>query len=420
MLFKTFLSNETKNNESLLQALKKIKMKKLSLLFAVLFTAFYSNAQNVAINNDGTSAASSAMLDVKSTTKGFMMPRVTSAQRTTIASPALGLLVFDTDTKTIWAYDGSTWKNLYTSGGGGSLTLPYNQSVNAAGNAFSITNTGGSAIEGVTNAVSSNGIRGIATVNGSNGVYGGTTASNGVGVRGESNTGTGIIAYSGSGIGLSASSLSGTGIYTSSTSGLALNVNGNLKIAGGNTNPSNGAVLTSDASGNATWMPHRIGFQAIGLNTSHDDLNTDTWYKIIFPNEAYDFANNFASYSGSAIPAPDGASTFTVPVTGVYHFESYLNLIVEGQTAEEVTASIRIRVYRNGNTFDIEEVPPVEKYYNDYFEDTFVLFKISCDYLLVPGDKVSVELYHNNSDGAHASIYNKYNSRFSGRLAIPY
>ena len=114
-------------------------MKKFTLLFTVLFAAFVINAQNVAINNDGSSATASAMLDVKSTTKGFMMPRVTSAQRTSIASPALGLLVFDITTNTIWAYNGSSWSNL-TSAGGGSLTLPFSQTVNVIDPVFQIEN----------------------------------------------------------------------------------------------------------------------------------------------------------------------------------------------------------------------------------------------------------------------------------------
>ena len=63
-------------------------MKKLTILLIFFFTVSQLNAQNVAINNDGTSAAPSAMLEVKSTTKGFMMPRVTSAQRAAIVSPA--------------------------------------------------------------------------------------------------------------------------------------------------------------------------------------------------------------------------------------------------------------------------------------------------------------------------------------------
>ena len=125
--------------------LKQIQMKKLVLLFTVLFAAVFTNAQNVAINNDGTAATGSAMLDVKSTTKGFMMPRMTSAQRSAISFPVIGLLVFDTDTKTIWVYDGNDWKNLYTSGG---LALPYTQSVNLATSGFLVNNQGtGAGIE---------------------------------------------------------------------------------------------------------------------------------------------------------------------------------------------------------------------------------------------------------------------------------
>ena len=122
-------------------------MKKFTLLFTVLFAAVAINAQNVAINNDGSSAAATALLEVKSTTKGFLMPRMSSADRNAIVLPALGLLVFDTETKTIWVYDGSSWKNLYTSGGG--LTLPFSQTVNTATSALQVTNQGaGAAIEG--------------------------------------------------------------------------------------------------------------------------------------------------------------------------------------------------------------------------------------------------------------------------------
>ncbi|MBU0765523.1 MAG: tail fiber domain-containing protein, partial [Bacteroidetes bacterium] len=57
----------------------------------------------------------SAMLDVKSTTKGMLVPRLTTAQRTAVGSPANGLLVFDTDEGDFYFYNGSSWVNL-TSG----------------------------------------------------------------------------------------------------------------------------------------------------------------------------------------------------------------------------------------------------------------------------------------------------------------
>jgi hypothetical protein len=59
----------------------------------------------VAVNNDGSVADGSAMLDVKSTTKGMLIPRMSSSQRTAISSPAAGLMVFDTDENAFFYYD---------------------------------------------------------------------------------------------------------------------------------------------------------------------------------------------------------------------------------------------------------------------------------------------------------------------------
>ncbi len=66
-------------------------------------------AQNIGINATGASPHPSAMLDVSSTSKGLLMPRMTTAQRNAIVSPAEGLKVYDTNTKTFWFYNGSGW-----------------------------------------------------------------------------------------------------------------------------------------------------------------------------------------------------------------------------------------------------------------------------------------------------------------------
>jgi hypothetical protein len=55
-------------------------------------------SQNVSINSTGSLPDASAMLDISSTTSGFLVPRMTTAQQNAIASPATGLLIYNTTT----------------------------------------------------------------------------------------------------------------------------------------------------------------------------------------------------------------------------------------------------------------------------------------------------------------------------------
>ena len=71
-------------------------MKQLLIMF-VIFTSIVAAAQSVGINTDGSNADPSAMLDISSTTKGFLPPRMTKTQRNVIAAPATGLTIFCTD-----------------------------------------------------------------------------------------------------------------------------------------------------------------------------------------------------------------------------------------------------------------------------------------------------------------------------------
>ena len=89
-------------------------MKKILILLAI-FTTVATTAQSVGINDDGSAANASAILDLKSTTQGFLPPRMTGAQRATITSPAQGLMIYCTDCGISGEpqyYDGTQWKNL--------------------------------------------------------------------------------------------------------------------------------------------------------------------------------------------------------------------------------------------------------------------------------------------------------------------
>lgn len=94
-------------------------IRQLALTVITLFAITVSNAQSVGINTDNSQPNSSAMLDVKSTNKGFLPPRVSltsTADVTTVASPANGLLVYNTNTSItngtgigLYYYNGTRW-----------------------------------------------------------------------------------------------------------------------------------------------------------------------------------------------------------------------------------------------------------------------------------------------------------------------
>jgi hypothetical protein len=60
-----------------------------------------------------TTPNASAQLDVTSTTRGFLPPRMTTTQRDAIVSPAAGLVVYNTTTNKHQGYNGSTWNDFY-------------------------------------------------------------------------------------------------------------------------------------------------------------------------------------------------------------------------------------------------------------------------------------------------------------------
>lgn len=85
-------------------------MKKI--LFAIVLLFFLSGlfAQNVGINDDGSEPDASAILDVNSTSKGILIPRMTQAQRNLISEPATGLMVYQTDeTAGFYYFNGTAW-----------------------------------------------------------------------------------------------------------------------------------------------------------------------------------------------------------------------------------------------------------------------------------------------------------------------
>jgi hypothetical protein len=91
----------------------------------------------------GTTGAADtkAILDLQSTTKGALFPRMTTSQRDAITSPTTGLVVFNSTTNKMNVYNGSSWVDVGSGGGGSKNYLGTVNNVNANGD-FELGTTG--------------------------------------------------------------------------------------------------------------------------------------------------------------------------------------------------------------------------------------------------------------------------------------
>jgi hypothetical protein len=90
------------------------QIKKHKYIFVLLFlqiTTLTVIGQSIAINADGSTANASAILDIKTTTKGLLIPRLSKAEKNAIASPANGLLIFQSspDSVGFYFYNNTQW-----------------------------------------------------------------------------------------------------------------------------------------------------------------------------------------------------------------------------------------------------------------------------------------------------------------------
>lgn len=82
---------------------------------------FASSVIGTTIRLGSNPQAASSVLDVQSTTQGFLPPRMTTTQRNAIATPATGLLVYDSTLLSLYQYNGTAW--VAVGGGGGSTPV---------------------------------------------------------------------------------------------------------------------------------------------------------------------------------------------------------------------------------------------------------------------------------------------------------
>jgi hypothetical protein len=250
---------------------KQITMKQIITILIILFSAT-TFAQNVGIGTLTPDA--SAQLHISSTTKGLIIPRMTSAEKLLIAAPADGLMVYDTDIKNFWYYDNAaaTWKELNSLN-----VLPVgltNNTLRHDGTSWVtdnyVTNTGSKVGIGIT--APTEGLHIDSSVKIGNSVWFSSANTrllkfgdaNFITMGEDSSDDRLYLRAKDYVFGKSSSGYTGNvGIGVTGTPAAKLEVNGSFKLTNGS--QAAGKVLTSDASGNASWqeapcMQHKIIF----------------------------------------------------------------------------------------------------------------------------------------------------------------
>ena len=93
---------------------------KVGAFMLLMLSVLSSLAQSENVGIGTVKPDNSAILELNSTSKGFLIPRMTLAQRAGIKSPATGLLVYQIDFFTgFYFFDGEVWKGFYARGNDG-------------------------------------------------------------------------------------------------------------------------------------------------------------------------------------------------------------------------------------------------------------------------------------------------------------
>ena len=96
-----------------------------ALLFTLNITLYFHSQQNVSVSDVPATPNPTSVLDVSSISKGMLIPRMTTLQRTAIVGPANGLLVYDTDINCVMFYSTTlnSWNSLCAGASASSLIV---------------------------------------------------------------------------------------------------------------------------------------------------------------------------------------------------------------------------------------------------------------------------------------------------------
>ena len=252
------------------------------VLFAVVIFCSKVNAQNTfpatgAAGIGTTSPNTSSLLEIKSTSKGILIPRMTKTQRDAIVSPAQGLLIYQTNSAPgFYYYDGSSWnavtpKNKGWSLAGNAGTNPSSNFIGTTDNQPLLFKTNNIKSGFIDNGSTNNTAFGYASL--SNNTTGTNNTATGSNALASNTTGVLNIAYGNYTLSLNTSGSYNTGVGTQA---LSSNTTGNYNTAMGlfslnksTTGANNSAVGTVSLTNNLTGSDNTaMGYGALSSNTT--------------------------------------------------------------------------------------------------------------------------------------------------------
>lgn len=250
------------------------------------YAMLVSNTGSISVGKGSVAADASALIELVSTNKGLLFPRMTTAQRNAISSAAEGLVVYDTTAKQLHYRNDSAWENL----GGGSvrsvgLTMPAGFNVGSS----PVTNTG---VIAVTYA---SGYTGFTTAL--------QTKLNGIEANAQVNTVTSVAGKQGAvtlvkgDVGLSnVDNTSDANKPVSSATQSALNLKANTAMLGALATKNKAAMSDLDTSGTANTVTYLRGD---GAWSTLDLSGLGDMYKVVYdPTNQEKDAFNRANHTG--------------------------------------------------------------------------------------------------------------------------
>src|SRR5437868_3385072 len=76
-----------------------------------------ASAQSMGIASTSITPDASSILEVRSSTKGVLIPRLSTTERDAVTSPATGLMIYNTTTNKFNYYNGSAWTAVFSGSG---------------------------------------------------------------------------------------------------------------------------------------------------------------------------------------------------------------------------------------------------------------------------------------------------------------